>query len=212
MFSFYIHILPLLVGWFATRLIGNEQPLAKLTDLLKRFILSIEKKLNKGEHRKQKGALLAFGIILLASIVTQQALFFAYRLNIWLGVAIASLAVFYCLNADRKNLSLGVVAPLFWFTFFGIPGMVAYKVLYTLQATIDGKSNRYREFGYWTNQISIVANYIPENLTPFLIQLVKKGQQDKQSANTNDPQYIHSINEKTEILMVLLVMIIKLVL
>lgn len=76
------------------------------------------------------------------------------------------------LETLSENLSDGVVAPLFWFMLLGVPGMVAYKMINTLDSMIGYKSERYKQFGCWAARIDDVANYIPARLTAFLMIIV----------------------------------------
>lgn len=75
------------------------------------------------------------------------------------------------LETLAENLSDGVVAPLFWFAVLGLPGMLAYKMVNTLDSMIGYKNGRYREFGYMAAKIDDVANYIPARITAFLMIL-----------------------------------------
>lgn len=69
------------------------------------------------------------------------------------------------LETLAENLSDGVIAPLFWYMLLGVPGMVAYKMVNTLDSMIGYRTARYREFGRWAARIDDVANYIPARLT-----------------------------------------------
>ena len=76
------------------------------------------------------------------------------------------------LETLAENLSDGVVAPLFWLALLGIPGMMAYKMVNTLDSMIGYKNERYREFGMVAARIDDVANYIPARLTALLMVVV----------------------------------------
>lgn len=76
------------------------------------------------------------------------------------------------LETLSENLSDGVIAPLFWFALLGAPGMLAYKMVNTLDSMIGYKNEKYGQFGCWAAHIDDVANYIPARLTAFLMILV----------------------------------------
>lgn len=76
------------------------------------------------------------------------------------------------LETLAENLSDGVIAPLFWFVLLGVPGMLAYKMVNTLDSMIGYHSKRYRDFGCWAARIDDIANFIPARLTALLMILV----------------------------------------
>ena len=73
------------------------------------------------------------------------------------------------LETLAENLSDGVVAPLFWLALLGTPGMMAYKMVNTLDSMIGYRTERYRDFGCWAAHIDDAANYIPARLTALLM-------------------------------------------
>ena len=75
------------------------------------------------------------------------------------------------LETLAENLSDGMIAPLFWFALLGTPGMLAYKMVNTLDSMIGYKTARYKDFGCWAAHIDDVANYIPARLTALLMVL-----------------------------------------
>lgn len=78
------------------------------------------------------------------------------------------------LETLAENLSDGVVAPLFWFFLLGIPGMMAYKMVNTLDSMIGYRTERYRDFGFLAAKIDDVANYIPARITALLMIAVAR--------------------------------------
>jgi len=75
------------------------------------------------------------------------------------------------LETLAENLSDGVIAPLFWFALLGTPGMLAYKMVNTLDSMIGYKTARYKDFGCWAAHIDDIANYLPARLTALLMVL-----------------------------------------
>lgn len=73
------------------------------------------------------------------------------------------------LETLAENLSDGVIAPIFWFALLGVPGMLAYKMVNTLDSMIGYKTERYKDFGCWAAHIDDIANYIPARLTALLM-------------------------------------------
>lgn len=75
------------------------------------------------------------------------------------------------LETLAENLSDGVVAPLFWLAVLGVPGMMAYKMVNTLDSMIGYRTERYRQFGTVAARIDDVANFLPARLTALLMVL-----------------------------------------
>lgn len=73
------------------------------------------------------------------------------------------------LETLAENLSDGVIAPLFWYAVLGVPGMLAYKMVNTLDSMIGYKTERYKDFGCWAAHIDDIANYIPARLSAMLM-------------------------------------------
>lgn len=73
------------------------------------------------------------------------------------------------LETLAENLSDGVIAPLFWYALLGVPGMLAYKMVNTLDSMIGYRNERYRDFGYAAAKIDDIANFIPARITAFLM-------------------------------------------
>ena len=73
------------------------------------------------------------------------------------------------LETLAENLSDGVIAPLFWLALLGTPGMLAYKMVNTLDSMVGYRTERYKDFGCWAARIDDVANYIPARLTALLM-------------------------------------------
>lgn len=77
-----------------------------------------------------------------------------------------------------ENLSDGVVAPIFFFAIGGIPLMMAYKMINTLDSMVGYKNDRYQDFGFFSAKMDDLANLIPARLTAIfmvLVSLSKRG-------------------------------------
>ncbi len=73
------------------------------------------------------------------------------------------------LETLAENLSDGVIAPLFWLALLGTPGMLAYKMVNTLDSMIGYRTERYKDFGCWAARIDDIANFIPARLSALLM-------------------------------------------
>lgn len=60
-----------------------------------------------------------------------------------------------------ENTSDAVVAPLLWGALFGVPGLLGYRAVNTLDAMVGHRSPRYRQFGWASARLDDVANLIP---------------------------------------------------
>ena len=76
------------------------------------------------------------------------------------------------LESLSENLSDGVIAPLFFYAVAGVPGMMVYKMINTLDSMIGYKSDRYFYFGKFAARLDDVVNFIPARITAILIALV----------------------------------------
>ena len=203
----------LLIGWVLDQLFGDPQRLPHPVVWFGKAIAFCEHRLNKGHHRKLKGAVIAIGLIVGIFILT------SFLISSISHFLISAVLIFYCLAGttlirevrqvflalDRsleegraqvarivgrdtsdlsaqevrtaaletlaENLSDGVIAPLFWLAVLGVPGMMAYKMVNTLDSMIGYKTERYKDFGCWAAHIDDVANYIPARLTALLMVL-----------------------------------------
>ena len=216
-------ILPLFVGWVLDLIFGDPAKLPHPIVWFGKAIAFFEHRLNKGNHRKTKGALVAISLIVSVFIVTYLIRHYLYLLPSitgrgW-GWVFDSIIIFFCLAGttlirevrqvflavDRsleegrkqvarivgrdttelsaqevrtaaletlaENLSDGVIAPLFWLAILGLPGMMAYKMVNTLDSMIGYKTERYKDFGCWAAHIDDIANYIPARLTALLMAI-----------------------------------------
>jgi adenosylcobinamide-phosphate synthase len=71
-----------------------------------------------------------------------------------------------------ENTSDATVAPLLWGGLFGIPGLVGYRAVNTLDAMVGYKSSRYRNFGWASARLDDLVNLGPARVCAVLTGLV----------------------------------------
>jgi adenosylcobinamide-phosphate synthase len=67
-----------------------------------------------------------------------------------------------------ENASDGVVAPVLSYALFGLPGLIAYKMINTADSMIGNRSPRYETFGKAAARLDDVVNWAPARVTGFL--------------------------------------------
>ena len=206
-----------IVGWMLDVWLGDPSWLPHPVVGFGKLIAKGEKALNKGQHRRWKGALLAISLVLLTFLATWGFLKLCTAISPWLNTVVQIILIFCCLAGttlirevrevffalDRsleegrqqvarivgrdttqltaqevrkaaletlaENLSDGVIAPLFWYILLGVPGMMAYKMVNTLDSMIGYHSERYLQFGCFAARMDDVANYLPARFTALLM-------------------------------------------
>ena len=68
-----------------------------------------------------------------------------------------------------ENFSDGIVAPVLWYAVFGLPGLLAYKMLNTADSMIGHLNDRYRDFGRAAALLDDLANWPAARLSALLI-------------------------------------------
>jgi len=213
--KYLMFILPLLLGYLLDLIFGDPERLPHPIVWFGKLISWGEHRLNRGQHRMAKGAVMSVAYILLMFFVLWGLIRLVPNAILW--CVLNTIIIFYCLagttlirevrnvflaldeslEAGRKqvarivgrdtseltaqevrtaaletlaeNLSDGVIAPLFWLAVLGVPGMVAYKMVNTLDSMIGYRTERYKDFGCWAARIDDIANYIPARLTAVLM-------------------------------------------
>jgi adenosylcobinamide-phosphate synthase len=71
-----------------------------------------------------------------------------------------------------ENTSDAVVGPLVWGAVFGVPGLLGYRAINTLDAMVGHRSERYLRFGWAAARADDVANLLPARITAGLAALL----------------------------------------
>lgn len=75
-----------------------------------------------------------------------------------------------------ENFSDGIVAPVFWYLLFGLPGLLAYKALNTADSMIGHRNDRHRAFGWASARLDDVANLVPARIAALAITIAANAQ------------------------------------
>jgi adenosylcobinamide-phosphate synthase len=70
-----------------------------------------------------------------------------------------------------ENTSDAIVAPLLWGAIAGLPGLLAYRAVNTLDAMVGHRSQRYLRFGWASARLDDVVNWVPARVTAGLTAL-----------------------------------------
>jgi adenosylcobinamide-phosphate synthase len=73
------------------------------------------------------------------------------------------------IESVSENLTDGFVSPIFWYALFGLPALVLFKVVSTLDSMIGYKTPRYLRFGWCGARLDDLMNWIPARLTWLLL-------------------------------------------
>jgi adenosylcobinamide-phosphate synthase len=70
-----------------------------------------------------------------------------------------------------ENTSDAIVAPLLWGAVAGVPGLLAYRAVNTLDAMVGHRSPRYLRFGWAAARLDDLANLLPSRAAAVLASL-----------------------------------------
>lgn len=69
------------------------------------------------------------------------------------------------LESLAENTSDGIVAPVFWYALFGLPGITVYKAINTADSMIGHKTERHLHFGWAAAKLDDLINLPASRLT-----------------------------------------------
>jgi adenosylcobinamide-phosphate synthase len=75
------------------------------------------------------------------------------------------------IESCAENFSDGIVAPVFWYALLGLPGMLAYKTVNTMDSMIGHRTEKYRAFGWAAARLDDGLNLIPARLAGVILAL-----------------------------------------
>ena len=75
------------------------------------------------------------------------------------------------IESGAENYSDGVVAPAVWYLLLGLPGLLAYKAINTMDSMIGHRSPRHHAFGRAAARIDDAVNWVPARLAGGLVAL-----------------------------------------
>lgn len=71
-----------------------------------------------------------------------------------------------------ENLTDGFVSPVFWYVLAGLPGLVLFKVVSTMDSMVGYKTDRYLKFGWCGARLDDLMNFVPARLTWLVMSLL----------------------------------------
>ncbi|MEO8480623.1 MAG: adenosylcobinamide-phosphate synthase CbiB [Acidobacteriota bacterium] len=71
-----------------------------------------------------------------------------------------------------ENLTDGFTSPLFFYALGGLPGLLLFKIVSTMDSMVGYKTPRYLDFGWCGARLDDVLNFVPARLTWLLIAAI----------------------------------------
>ncbi len=68
-----------------------------------------------------------------------------------------------------ESLADGYLSPLAWYLVAGLPGLVLFKLVSTMDSMVGYKTDRYFKFGWCGARLDDVMNYLPARFTWLLL-------------------------------------------
>ncbi len=71
-----------------------------------------------------------------------------------------------------ESLTDGFTSPLFWYAVLGLPGLVLFKVVSTMDSMVGYRTSRYLRFGWCGARLDDAMNFVPARATWLLLAAV----------------------------------------
>jgi adenosylcobinamide-phosphate synthase len=75
------------------------------------------------------------------------------------------------IESCAENFSDGVLAPVFWYALLGLPGLMMYKAVNTMDSMIGFTTPRHRAFGMAAARLDDALNFFPARISGVVIAL-----------------------------------------
>jgi adenosylcobinamide-phosphate synthase len=76
------------------------------------------------------------------------------------------------IESTSENLTDGWISPIFWYALGGLPCLLLFKVVSTMDSMVGFKTGRYFRFGWCGARMDDVMNWLPARLTWLLLSFV----------------------------------------
>ena len=102
------------------------------------------------------------------------------------------------IESIAENLTDFKLSPFFYYTLFGVPGAVTFRVINTLDGTVGFKDPEHMHIGWFSASLDTLANYVISRLSTILIVLssflLNENAHDAWRIAARDRRKIASIN------------------
>jgi adenosylcobinamide-phosphate synthase len=73
------------------------------------------------------------------------------------------------IESQSENLTDGFISPILWYVLAGLPGIVLFKVVSTMDSMVGYKTPRYVRFGWCGARLDDAMNWVPARATWLLL-------------------------------------------
>ena len=165
------HLLITLFAYLIYRYSGEfsfmKHPLVFIEELITFF----EEKFYKDSV--MRGGIFVLFVVSVVSVFAISLYLYLALLPFWINVIfsslIASLFVGYKVKGSINN---GIIEPLFYLLLFNLPGIILYKTIDAISATLNCEDEKYKNYGRVAVVLEKSVNFIPSHIRSLLIKLL----------------------------------------